>query len=203
MSRSRRAKPPQLGRAASFDVFEALVQPRSELHKTSSEKEEHQKEQKCGNKYGARRIDARKLWEHGTRRMQARAHGPLTATLAPAPPHQWWMCPRRALPQLSRSCYKTLRKLSSLPWTSSSQAQQRNCTMMTHNNPTSLDPGLHVKWRRFLGEQDCYAGHRLSSQQFLPLQLGICAARREARPDGVETWALRPYNIPIFPASGR
>ena len=31
--------------------------------------------------------------------------------------------------------------------------------------------GLHRKFKRFIGEQDCYSAHRESAQEFMPLQV--------------------------------
>ena len=61
--------------------------------------------------------------------------------------------------------------------------------------------GLKANFRRYLGEQHAYAGPeggKESVQQFLPIQLGICTARREARGDSY-AWVLRygPY-LDIF-----
>ena len=38
--------------------------------------------------------------------------------------------------------------------------------------------GLHAKAERFIGVERCYAAHRTGAQAFVPVQLGLCAARR-------------------------
>mmetsp|Transcript_24345 Transcript_24345/g.54236 ORF Transcript_24345/g.54236 Transcript_24345/m.54236 type:complete len:600 (+) Transcript_24345:129-1928(+) len=62
--------------------------------------------------------------------------------------------------------------------------------------------GLHVKSERFIGIDRCYSAHRDGARTFLPVQLGICAARRDpdrTSPDGSCHWILSPASLYVFP----
>mmetsp|Transcript_58050 Transcript_58050/g.180085 ORF Transcript_58050/g.180085 Transcript_58050/m.180085 type:complete len:583 (-) Transcript_58050:58-1806(-) len=60
--------------------------------------------------------------------------------------------------------------------------------------------GLHVKSERFIGIDRCYAAHREGARTFSPVQVGICAARREPSlsPGGCH-WVLSPASLYVFP----
>eukprot|EP00434_Breviolum_minutum_P021573 symbB.v1.2.019041.t1/scaffold1537.1/size118942/6 len=69
--------------------------------------------------------------------------------------------------------------------------------------------GLHVKNERFIGVERCYGAHREGARTFLPVQVGLCAARRDpAKSVGtggsldVESPPLRPpkttYDTPWY-----
>jgi len=65
--------------------------------------------------------------------------------------------------------------------------------------------GLHLKSERFIGIDRCYAAHRAGAQTFLPVQVGLCAARRDpskSGPDGSSHWVLSPFSIYVFPRDG-
>jgi len=63
--------------------------------------------------------------------------------------------------------------------------------------------GLHVKNERFIGIDRCYSAHREGARTFLPVQVGVCAARRE--PSRATTgepgshWILSPVSLYVFP----
>lgn len=62
--------------------------------------------------------------------------------------------------------------------------------------------GLHVKSERFIGIDRCYAAHREGAQTFLPVQVGICTARRDLSkvvPGGGCHWVLSPISMYVFP----
>mmetsp|Transcript_16781 Transcript_16781/g.36072 ORF Transcript_16781/g.36072 Transcript_16781/m.36072 type:complete len:621 (-) Transcript_16781:134-1996(-) len=62
--------------------------------------------------------------------------------------------------------------------------------------------GLHVKSERFIGIDRCYSAHREGAQTFLPVQVGICAARRDpekSKKNGAAHWILSPVSIYVFP----
>lgn len=63
--------------------------------------------------------------------------------------------------------------------------------------------GLHVKAERFIGIDRCYSAHRDGAKTFLPVQVGICAARRDmtrSGPNGTGChWVLSPVSLYIFP----
>merc|ERR1719221_990217 len=61
--------------------------------------------------------------------------------------------------------------------------------------------GLHVKSERFIGIDRCYAAHREGARTFLPVQVGICAARRDpSRSSGSGChWVLSPVSVYVFP----
>lgn len=61
--------------------------------------------------------------------------------------------------------------------------------------------GLHVKNERFIGIDRCYEAHKKGAQTFMPVQVGICAARRRPNPSGDQGchWILSPASIYIFP----
>lgn len=63
--------------------------------------------------------------------------------------------------------------------------------------------GLHVKSERFIGIDRCYSAHREGARTFLPVQVGICAARRDpsrAPPGSNGThWILSPVSLYVFP----
>mmetsp|Transcript_23095 Transcript_23095/g.37608 ORF Transcript_23095/g.37608 Transcript_23095/m.37608 type:complete len:588 (-) Transcript_23095:16-1779(-) len=61
--------------------------------------------------------------------------------------------------------------------------------------------GLHVKNERFIGVERCYSAHREGAQTFLPVQVGLCAARRDPA-KSTETsahWILSPVSLYVFP----
>jgi poly(A)-specific ribonuclease len=64
--------------------------------------------------------------------------------------------------------------------------------------------GLHVKSERFIGIDRCYAAHREGAKTFLPVQVGICAARRDEKKssDGGCHWVLSPVSMYVFPPEG-
>lgn len=62
--------------------------------------------------------------------------------------------------------------------------------------------GLHAKSERFIGIDRCYGAHREGAQTFLPVQVGICAARRDPNrtsPNGGCHWILSPVSLYLFP----
>jgi len=62
--------------------------------------------------------------------------------------------------------------------------------------------GLHVKSERFIGIDRCYAAHREGARTFVPVQVGICAVRREpskSKAGGAAHWVLSPASIYVFP----
>lgn len=61
--------------------------------------------------------------------------------------------------------------------------------------------GLHVKSERFIGIDRCYGAHREGARTFLPVQVGVCAARREPskEKDGACHWVLSPFSLYVFP----
>lgn len=62
--------------------------------------------------------------------------------------------------------------------------------------------GLHMKSERFIGIDRCYSAHRDGARTFLPVQVGICAARRDptrATPEGGCHWIFSPVSLYIFP----
>lgn len=64
--------------------------------------------------------------------------------------------------------------------------------------------GLHQRQERFIGIDRCYAAHREGAKTYLPVQVGICTARREPGkgPPGGCHWVLSPASIYIFPREG-
>lgn len=61
--------------------------------------------------------------------------------------------------------------------------------------------GLHVRSERFIGIDRCYSAHREGAKTFLPIQVGICAARRDptrSTPNGAH-WILTPVSLYVFP----
>eukprot|EP00435_Cladocopium_sp_Y103_P060833 s406_g22.t1 len=61
--------------------------------------------------------------------------------------------------------------------------------------------GLHVKNERFIGVERCYSAHREGAKTFLPVQVGLCAARRDpAKSTGTSAhWILSPVSLYVFP----
>lgn len=63
--------------------------------------------------------------------------------------------------------------------------------------------GLHVKSERFIGIDRCYSAHREGARTFLPVQVGVCAARRDPSraPAGSSGchWVLSPFSLYVFP----
>lgn len=63
--------------------------------------------------------------------------------------------------------------------------------------------GLHLKSERFIGIDRCYSAHRDGAKTFLPVQVGICAARRDPSraPPGSSGchWILSPVSLYVFP----
>ncbi|CAL1164139.1 unnamed protein product [Cladocopium goreaui] len=61
--------------------------------------------------------------------------------------------------------------------------------------------GLHVKNERFIGVERCYSAHREGARTFLPVQVGLCAARRDpAKSTGTSAhWILSPVSLYVFP----
>lgn len=62
--------------------------------------------------------------------------------------------------------------------------------------------GLHVKNERFIGIDRCYSAHREGARTFLPVQVGICAARRDPTKStaaGGAHWILSPVSLYVFP----
>ncbi|CAK9090697.1 unnamed protein product [Durusdinium trenchii] len=61
--------------------------------------------------------------------------------------------------------------------------------------------GLHVKNERFIGVERCYTAHREGAQTFLPVQVGLCAARRDPqKSSGASShWILSPVSLYVFP----
>mmetsp|Transcript_101237 Transcript_101237/g.287033 ORF Transcript_101237/g.287033 Transcript_101237/m.287033 type:complete len:599 (-) Transcript_101237:71-1867(-) len=62
--------------------------------------------------------------------------------------------------------------------------------------------GLHTKSERFIGIDRCYAAHREGAKTFLPVQVGICAARRDPTRSvegGGCHWILSPASLYVFP----
>ncbi|CAJ1364460.1 unnamed protein product [Effrenium voratum] len=61
--------------------------------------------------------------------------------------------------------------------------------------------GLHLKNERFIGVERCYSAHREGAKTFLPVQVGLCAARRDFSKGGPESchWVLSPVSLYVFP----
>uniref|UniRef100_A0A7S1F3K8 Poly(A)-specific ribonuclease PARN n=1 Tax=Noctiluca scintillans TaxID=2966 RepID=A0A7S1F3K8_NOCSC len=60
--------------------------------------------------------------------------------------------------------------------------------------------GLHLRSERHVGVERCYTAHRDGAQTFLPVQVGICAARRKDKSaSGSCNWILSPGSVYIFP----
>lgn len=62
--------------------------------------------------------------------------------------------------------------------------------------------GLHVKNERFIGIDRCYSAHREGARTFLPVQVGVCAARRDpekSSANGGCHWILSPVSLYVFP----
>eukprot|EP00439_Symbiodinium_sp_Y106_P044270 s1661_g5.t1 len=61
--------------------------------------------------------------------------------------------------------------------------------------------GLHVKNERFIGIERCYSAHRDGAKTFLPVQVGLCAARRDPTRSraGSSHWILSPVSLYVFP----
>eukprot|EP00927_Polykrikos_kofoidii_P065740 TRINITY_DN61455_c0_g1_i1.p1 TRINITY_DN61455_c0_g1~~TRINITY_DN61455_c0_g1_i1.p1 ORF type:complete len:588 (+),score=101.97 TRINITY_DN61455_c0_g1_i1:117-1880(+) len=62
--------------------------------------------------------------------------------------------------------------------------------------------GLHIKSERFIGIDRCYSAHREGVRTFMPVQVGLCAARRDpskTTPGGGCHWILSPYSMYVFP----
>jgi len=62
--------------------------------------------------------------------------------------------------------------------------------------------GLHVKSERFIGIDRCYSAHREGAQTFLPVQIGVCAVRRDPNrtsANGGCHWILSPASLYLFP----
>ncbi|CEM34441.1 unnamed protein product [Vitrella brassicaformis CCMP3155] len=57
--------------------------------------------------------------------------------------------------------------------------------------------GLHSRDERFVGVERCYEAHAEGARQFLPVQVGICTARRS--PSDPSRWLLTPSSIYIYP----
>ncbi|PFH38455.1 CAF1 family ribonuclease [Besnoitia besnoiti] len=62
--------------------------------------------------------------------------------------------------------------------------------------------GLHVKHEKYLGVERCYEAHCEGARNFLPVQLGLCAARR-ASPAEPHRWILTPASVYMFPREAR
>jgi len=59
-----------------------------------------------------------------------------------------------------------------------------------------------VKSERFIGIDRCYGAHRDGAKTFLPVQVGICAARRDptrSSPNGGCHWIFSPFSLYVFP----
>ncbi|KAF8821641.1 CAF1 family ribonuclease [Cardiosporidium cionae] len=61
--------------------------------------------------------------------------------------------------------------------------------------------GLHTRNERFIGVERCYEAHKEGANSFVPLQIGICAARRSEASS--RKWILTPSSIYIFPREER
>ncbi|KAL8272691.1 hypothetical protein Esti_003395 [Eimeria stiedai] len=61
--------------------------------------------------------------------------------------------------------------------------------------------GLHARAEKFLGVDQCYAAHTEGARSFMPVQLGLCAARRSE--SDASRWTLSPASIYIFPQKPR
>ncbi|KAL8454569.1 hypothetical protein Emed_000290 [Eimeria media] len=61
--------------------------------------------------------------------------------------------------------------------------------------------GLHARAEKFLGVDQCYAAHSEGARSFMPVQLGLCAARRSE--SDASRWILSPASIYIFPQNPR
>uniref|UniRef100_A0A0G4I3Z5 Poly(A)-specific ribonuclease RNA-binding domain-containing protein n=1 Tax=Chromera velia CCMP2878 TaxID=1169474 RepID=A0A0G4I3Z5_9ALVE len=57
--------------------------------------------------------------------------------------------------------------------------------------------GLHLKNERFVGVDRCYQAHCEGAKTFLPVQIGLCAAKR-AQNDPYK-WILTPASVYIYP----
>jgi len=58
--------------------------------------------------------------------------------------------------------------------------------------------GLHKNSERHIGIEQCYSAHREGAGTFLPVQVGICAARRDGN-----HWHLTPASIYVYPGDDR
>ena len=58
--------------------------------------------------------------------------------------------------------------------------------------------GLHMKNDRYLGLDVAYSAHCEGVKAYVPVQLGICAARFDKE---TETWSLTPASIYLYPSS--
>ena len=58
--------------------------------------------------------------------------------------------------------------------------------------------GLHAKNDRYIGIAQSYEAHCQGAKSFLPVQLGICAAKFD---NGTQTWSLTPASIYLYPSS--
>ncbi|EPT28730.1 CAF1 family ribonuclease [Toxoplasma gondii ME49] len=62
--------------------------------------------------------------------------------------------------------------------------------------------GLHMKNEKFLGVDRCYEAHCEGAKNFLPVQLGLCAARRASAAEP-HKWILTPASVYMFPRDAR
>ncbi|KEP67103.1 UNVERIFIED_CONTAM: CAF1 family ribonuclease [Hammondia hammondi] len=62
--------------------------------------------------------------------------------------------------------------------------------------------GLHMKNEKFLGVDRCYEAHCEGAKNFLPVQLGLCAARRASAAEP-HRWILTPASVYMFPRDAR
>ncbi|KAL8431395.1 hypothetical protein Efla_001750 [Eimeria flavescens] len=78
------------------------------------------------------------------------------------------------------------------------------CDFLRKAEFVSLDlelTGLHARSEKFLGVDPCYAAHAEGARGFMPVQLGLCAARRSEA--DASRWILTPASIYIFPRDPR
>lgn len=61
--------------------------------------------------------------------------------------------------------------------------------------------GLHARSEKFLGVDRCYTAHAEGARGFMPVQLGLCAARRSD--SDASRWILTPASVYIFPQDPR
>lgn len=61
--------------------------------------------------------------------------------------------------------------------------------------------GLHARSEKFLGVDRCYTAHAEGARGFMPVQLGLCAARRSD--SDASRWILTPASVYLFPRDPR
>ncbi|PHJ24592.1 caf1 family ribonuclease [Cystoisospora suis] len=62
--------------------------------------------------------------------------------------------------------------------------------------------GLHMRNEKFVGVDRCYEAHCDGARSFIPVQLGLCAARRASASEP-HRWILTPASVYMFPRESR